>query len=51
METFLLEIWREDVCYELAKEKRSYTFPFTDEGRTQMKAFLEEEGLKKDFTE
>ncbi len=32
--------WREDVCFELAREKTEDDFPFTEEGLERLKADL-----------
>ena len=41
------EVWRQDICYELAKEKEileaAAEFPVSDEGFAQMLAFLQAE--------
>ncbi len=35
-------VWNEDICFELAENKEEKRFAMGEEGRVQMKAWLEE---------
>ena len=37
----LVELWDQDVCRELAEITETKTFPVTQEGLDEMRAFLE----------
>ncbi len=40
-----VEIWRQDICYELAQMQTSAAFPLTEEGLQQIQAWLKEQSI------